>query len=87
MANIDWGLHNPEEADNFTPLQFRYNFKSPFSDVACAFIKKYHYEGVNQLTSVSNIQQLDDDRVLFYRKRHEASMGDNYVLEQVVINR
>ena len=31
---VQFGLAHPSLADNFVPLQFRYTFKNPFSEVA-----------------------------------------------------
>ena len=84
---ISFGLKVPDHADNFIPLQFRYTFKNPFTEVASGFIKKWYWENNQTFTSVSNVRQLDEDRIVFYR-RHEHFLSEgNCSLEQVVINR
>lgn len=87
MSHINRGLNAPEAEDKYVPLQFSYTFNSPFNQVAEAFIKKWHWETNSTLTTVSNIKQLDDDRVVFYRRcEHNQSEGD-CAWEQIVINR
>ena len=68
MSHINQGLLDPEAEDKYVPLQFSYTFNSPFNQVAEAFVKKWHWESSNTITTVSNIKQLDDDRVVFYRR-------------------
>lgn len=67
--SVDKGLMTPELEDNFVPLQFRFTFNGPFTQVAEGFLKKHHWEGRDTMTSVNNIKQLDDDRLVFYRRR------------------
>jgi hypothetical protein len=49
-------------------LQFQYIYKYSFPVIAQAFLQKYNYEPRTHLTSASGIQQLDDDRFMFYRR-------------------
>ena len=82
-----FGLKSAQHADNFIPLQFRYAFKNPFTEVASGFIKKWYWENGQTFTTVNNVRQLDEDRIVFYRRcEHHLSEG-NCAWEQVVINR
>ena len=83
-----FGLLNPEHADNFVPLQFRYSFKNPFSEVASGFIKKFYWESNGTFTTVHNVRQLDEDRIVFYRKQEHCTSEEGVnKWEQIVINR
>ena len=51
-------------------------------------MKKWHWERANKLTTWTNVQQLDADRILLYRRQEDAGVdAGSYVLEQIVINR
>ena len=85
MANK--GLANPEHGQNIpAALQFRYNFQTPFTDVATAFMNKYNWENSSNLTTIEKVEQLDDDRILIYR-RHDIYDAPSTTWEQIIINR
>ena len=72
IGKVDLGFANPELNQGAPPvLQFRYaSNNTPFCRVAKAFIKKYNWELPSHLTTVEKVEQLDDDRILMYR-RHD----------------
>lgn len=73
--------------DESSPVvQFQYTYHYPFSVLAQAFLSKYSYEPRTHLTTASNVQQLDDDRIMFYRKV-ESVFTDEMNYERVIIDR
>lgn len=87
FSEVDHGLANPENPAGRAPaLQFQHTFETPFLNLAQAFVTKFNWESRASLTSVSDVQQLDDDRIVFYR-RHEAADLKTPVWEQVIMNR
>ena len=71
-SKVNHGLANPELSQGTPPvLQFRYTFNVPFVAMTEAFIKKYNWEAPTHLTTIEKIEQLDDDRILIYR-RHDV---------------
>ena len=83
----DKGVANPELHQGApAPLQFRYTFNSPILSVAEAFVNKYNWEAPARLTTIEKVEQLDDDRVVMYR-RHDRFDAPFTTWEQVVINR
>jgi hypothetical protein len=67
-------------------LQFQYNYPYNFGTIAAAFVQKYNYEPRTNLTTTTNVQQLDEDRVMFYR-RSDQVFSNNYSYERVIIDR
>jgi len=59
---------------------------SPFMDVCNAFMRKYDWEPANRLTTIEHVEQLDDDRIVLYR-RHDHYNAPYTSFEQVFINR
>lgn len=77
----------PMAADADAPvLQFQYLYNYQFPTVAAAFLNKYTYEPRTQLTTFSGVTQLDDDRVMFYR-RVESVHASHPTYERVTYNR
>lgn len=59
-----------------------------FPQVANSFFLKYHHEPARVLTTYTDVTQLDDDRVMFYRRVESAGFSaDEYDWERVIINR
>ena len=67
-------------------LQFQYNYPYNFSTIAQAFLQKYNYEPRTHLTTASGVQQLDDDRFVFYR-RSDTVFSDELSYERVIVDR
>ena len=65
---------------------FQYKYKFPFLDVTSAFIRKYNWESRLSLCSVAHAEQLDADRIQFYR-RHENIHQDGVGWERITIDR
>lgn len=87
LNKVDMGLANPELNQGTPPvLQFRYAFNTPFCSLAKAFVKKYNWEAPSHLTTVEKVEQLDDDRILIYR-RHDIYNAPYTTWEQILINR
>ena len=86
-GRIDKGLTNPDSGKGAPPaLQFRYNFNAPFVSVCEAFLKKWNWEPANRLTTIERVEQLDDDRVVVYR-RYDAFNAPFTSWEQIILNR
>lgn len=79
-----------QESDLRSPaapvLKFQYLYNYPFLTVAQGLIQKYNYEPKAQLTTVTGVEQLDDDRFTFYR-RVENVYGDRLNWERVTVDR
>lgn len=87
IPSVDKGLANPELGQGApAALQFHYAFKTPFAQVASAFVNKYNWEAPSRLTTIEKVEQLDDDRILMYR-RHDIYNAPFTTWEQVVFNR
>ena len=86
-GSVDRGLANPELAQGApAPLQFRYTMQQPLTAVCAAFLRKYDFESSNKLTTIEKVEQLDDDRIVMFR-RHDAFNAPFTTFEQVLINR
>lgn len=84
---IDISLANTENIPGNPPsMLFKYTFAHNFVTIADGFLKKYNWEPRTNLTTVSSVRQLDDDRVLIYR-RHESVNLYGTTWESVIINR
>lgn len=67
-------------------IQFQYLYNYQFPTVAEAFLKKYTYEPRTHLTTFSGVTQLDDDRIMFYR-RADSVYSSHHTYERVIYNR
>lgn len=67
-------------------LQFQYKYPYNFATIAAGFVQKYNYEPRTHLTTTTGVQQLDDDRVVFYR-RSDTMFSNNLCWERVTIDR
>ena len=67
-------------------MLFKYTFAHNFGTVAEGFLKKFNWEPRTNFTSVSSVKQLDEDRILIYR-RHESVNVFGTTWESVIINR
>ena len=84
---VDKSLANPENQPGTPPaMLFKYSFGHNFATVAEGFLKKYNWEPRTNLTTVSSVKQLDEDRVLIHR-RHESVNIFGTTWESVIINR
>ncbi|CDW79413.1 UNKNOWN [Stylonychia lemnae] len=84
--NIDARYFNLPLDEKSPAAQFRYVYPFNFTTVAQAWILKFNYEPRFVLTSFANVQQLDEDRVQFYR-RVDCAAGDDLSYEKIIINR
>ena len=84
---VDKSQANPENLVGSPPaMLFKYSFSHNFATVADGFLKKFNWEPRTNLTTVSSVKQLDEDRVLIYR-RHESVNLFGTTWESVIINR
>ena len=67
-------------------IQFQYRYPQSFTTIAQAFIQKYNYESRTSLTSATGVQQLDDDRFMFYR-RVDTVFSTDMSYERVIVDR
>jgi len=49
-------------------------------------MRKYDWEAANRLTTIEKVEQLDDDRIVMYR-RHDMFNAPFTTYEQILINR
>ena len=66
--------------------KFLYSYNYPFLTVAQGFLHKFTYEPRSQLTTVAGVEQLDDDRFVFYR-RSESVYSPKICWEKVIVDR
>ena len=87
MNDIDLGLSNQNlEQGHPALIQFSYKFTQPWQKVAEAMLRIQDYESRNRLTSIAKVEQLDDDRLVVYR-RSEFSTVDGLYYETLTLNR
>jgi len=67
-------------------LQFQYLYKHSFPAIAAAWVQKYNYEPRTHLTTTAGVQQLDENRVVFYR-RADSVFSNELSYERVIIDR
>jgi hypothetical protein len=67
-------------------MQFHYTFNHSFSTLARVSLQMNNWEPRTRFSTVEHVQQLDDDKLVFYRRKAtSASFAE--VWEQVVIDR
>lgn len=79
-------VHKQRIDEEHPALQFKYTFPLDFLTTSQAFVRKFNYENRLFLTSTAAVEQLDDDRVQFYRRQDSVGSAD-YSWERVTINR
>ena len=67
-------------------MQLNYKFSQPFAQVCTGIMLKYAWEPRYSLTSVSHVEQLDDDRILMYRRKEQCNTWTQG-WEQIILNR
>ena len=67
-------------------LRLSYKFAYPFETIAQAYLKKYNWEARTQLTTIANVEQVDDDTLVYYRRLEKYSKSTPS-WEKVTINR
>jgi hypothetical protein len=67
-------------------LKLSYDYLHPFAKMTDAYLKRYNWEDRFQLTTIANVEQLDDDTLVYYR-RHENLQLRTPAWERVTINR
>ena len=83
----DFSLASSQMLPGMPPcMQFHYTFNQSFSTLARVSLLMNNWEARTRLTSIENVQQLDDNKIIFYRRRALAT-SPNQVWEQVVIDR
>ena len=84
---VDRKYANPEARPGVPPaMLFKYTFPHDFLTCSEGFIKKFNWENRSNLTTVDTVQQLDDDRVLIWRRADSCQIvGTTW--ERIVINR
>ena len=69
---------NPEiNVEAPPPMQFQYKFNSPFATVVGAIMQKNSWEPRTSLTTVSSVEQVDDDRIVMYRRHENYNTSHN----------
>ena len=87
MNDIDLGLTNPDfERGHPALVNFSYKFKLPWLKVAEGMLRMQDFENKTRLTSIAGCDQIDDDRIVLYR-RTEFSNSKDLLYEQIVVNR
>ena len=70
---VDRQYVNPEVRPGVPPaMLFKYTAPHAFLAVAQGFLQKYNWESRLTLTTVHDVKQLDEDRIVIYR-RHQLA--------------
>jgi len=88
LPGFDKSFPNPENLGMkmFPALNFKYTFAFPFLKACNAMMLKHNWELRTNFTSVDNVQQLDEDRIQFFRRLESVtSMEDSW--ERVIYDR
>ncbi len=72
--------------ENRPVIQLQYTYPYNFATIASAFVQKYNLEPRSHLTTTTGIQQLDEDRFIFYR-RCESVVSTDVDWEKVTVDR
>lgn len=84
---VDRKYANPEARPGVpAAMLFKYTFPHNFLTISEGFIKKFNWENRSNLTTVDTVQQLDDDRVLIWRRADSCQISGT-TWERIVINR
>jgi hypothetical protein len=67
-------------------LRMSYKFSFPFNTIAQAYLNKYNWEARTQLSTIADVEQVDDDTLVYYR-RMEKYTYPQYDWERVTVNR
>jgi hypothetical protein len=87
IDKLDLSLANPEiKADMKPILLFKYQVPHQWQTCAEGMLKKFNWQPRTHLSTVSEVKQIDDDTISFYR-RHESTNWFGHTWEQVTINR
>lgn len=61
--------NNPENREGMYPaLLFKYAMPHDFASICVGVLKKFNWELRTQLTTVHSVKQVDDDRIMLYRR-------------------
>lgn len=86
-SNVDKKYLNPEARPGVPPaMLFKHTLHHDFLTCNVALIQKFNWENRSSISTFDTVKQLDDDRVLIYRRRQYASQVGT-VWERIVINR
>lgn len=78
---------NTELNEDHPPvLAFNYRFPYNFGTMANAAFAKCRWQAHRSLTSVTQVEQLDDDRIMMIR-RHDSLDKPEFLWEKLIINR
>ena len=75
-----------ENVDEKVEIQFQYQYKYPLLTIASAFLRKYNWESRLQLSTVAHAEQVNDDRVVIWR-RHENNQMPGVGWEKITLDR
>ena len=76
------------EFENSPPiLRANYQFKSPFSEVCVGQMMKFHWEHRLTLSTIADVEQVDADTVVYYRRQENAINTNEFGWEKVTMNR
>ena len=67
-------------------LKLSYEYLHPFAKITDAYLKRYNWEERLQLTTIANVEQVDDDTLVYYRRQENLLLPET-AWERVTINR
>ena len=67
-------------------LKLSYLYQHPFAKMTDAYLKRYNWEDRLQLTTIANVEQVDNDNIVYYRRQENLLLQDN-AWERVTVNR
>ena len=67
-------------------VRFNYLFRNNFPTMCMAYMRRFNYEPRTRLTTISNVEQPDDDTLVYFR-RQEKITSETPGYERITINR
>ena len=72
FLNSDIPLRERQTAEHegIPPLvRLNYAFKHPFNNICMAYMRRFNWEGRQQLSTIAHVEQPDDDTLVYYRRQ------------------
>lgn len=83
---VNRGKQSGEYEGHPPVLRLSYKYAYPMNTIAIAYLKKYNWESRTQLSTIANVEQVDDDTLVYFR-RMETQTKTTPGWEKVTINR
>ena len=65
---INRGKQSLEFEGHPPAMRFSYQFAHPFNKIALAYLRQHNWERRTQLSTIADVEQVDDDTLVYYRR-------------------